>query len=487
MKPWVLLALIVLIGTSITDSARIFPSDVKVQQGGGFVLWCTGIEEIHKCELEIKGIVVTAKPDPVETEFGTIESLVTSNRRECGFRVKGVSNTSSGSWYLSYYNADLPDFSQRTHVQVSLIPREAANQCPVTKEKQCRIVNSKTKETRPCEKSELSLEEQCEYSEVGSMEIKIYSLKPVADDQDTSSIEDIQLTFPEAQSYTKLDEIEQNSVVLKCEAASTVNSCQAKHISSGRLFDMQYGLQTSDKKFSAFRTDLSSGRCQLELVKPIGVQDLGVWVLTMEKKNCTFMVYPNIKEPVVLQTQEDQVTITCAKNLNYPLIRCFILSLGQPATIKFMTTQEMRSGVCEFKNVNSSQEWYCGHNGPNANDTDIITKYSVKKYESALIEENVFAMGEMSIAEVQALNEEPISHCLILDPNGKMFSLSADQIMDMNLPYSTYGVGLEKGHCGIKSSVGELTGNWTFNVEMQDGTVHVLYHEVTGNSVELIY
>lgn len=489
------LFLLVCCSASVTHSIEIFPSSVSVEEGQGFVfwLWTKNIPLENNCELRFGEVHIKTDEPVNSTPYGTIERVVTTNRNECAFRVKYATVEAGGTWGI-HYSIDGLDNADR--MQVTVLKRALGIECPMkgSDDFSCLLQNAKTGEQSPCE-NYLNLTSggdsdwRCKYFVKGSMEAKGGGKVLVADEADTGTADLVwDSELDKAAVFDEIDDLGESSVVLKCQSddKKEVTSCTAKHISSGRLYDLQPGLQTPDKKYSSYWTSLKSGRCQFEIVKPIALQDIGPWQISMTGgggKKCSFIVRPQISETVTVKTMEGpNVTITCANNFSYPLRRCYMQSLDPNSTIEFKSWMDLRTGLCEFERPSDGKEFYCGYNAPSPSDKDIITQFKVVQYKNALIEANVMFQGNVGFAKVQEINGDPIAHCLILEPNGRLFSLAADQQSNENVPYSELAPGLEKGHCGIRFHPNPETedegGIWIFNVEMEDGRMLSLSYKV---------
>lgn len=481
-RPKFSFVLFVLCWATVAHSAIIFPGNVHVEEGEGFMVWLTSEKDIEKCEIDFN----TSKwntSEPISTEFGTIERIVSSDPKECGFRIKGATLQSEGLWKIVYY---IDGVSNRNSVEVRVATKTPVNKCPErNSDHLCTMIHSKTKEETTCKDFDYAAvnasEWTCKYFTTGSMVGKVDLGKgrmPIQEEEDAESSDRLlELEYTGAPEFTETVDVGEIGVLLNCsneEHRHMIDSCEAKHVSSGRRFNLEPGLQSRDRKYSSYKTSLLTGRCQFELAKPISLEDIGIWEISMKGKKCSFIVHPKIDETVEVKTMGDkEVQITCAKNLNYPLTSCYMQSLSTGSVIQFKKSRELRDGVCEFVRPAESKDWYCGYNRPE--DTDVIIKYSLKSYNNSLINENVQWLNKWGFAEVHEINGAAIKHCLIMEPEGRMFSLSTEQLHDSQQKYAPFGIGLEKGQCGIRfSDSAPLPGPWTFNVEMQDGRVHNL-------------
>lgn len=472
-----LFVLILLYGTVPTRSADIFPKIIEVEEKGGFILWVIATTDLEQCEIEYNGTKHSSEEvKPVVYDFGTIETVSKKNAQECGFRVRGVTKLGKAKWVIYYY---LDGVNNRETAEVNVIPRRTSK---CAQDDRCELVNPTTNEKKSCkEASVLNTDWEMRCLSYGSMQVKVdYAKGKISIDEESSDTTANEVAFVDVRQFEKVEDKGKVSAVLSCKSDKQ-STCIVKHISSGRLFNIQSGLQSADKRYSTFKTVLASGRCQFEIVKPIQLEDIGLWKMYMSDKECSFIVRPAIDESVLVKTLKEKVTLSCAKFLNYPLTKCFLQSLvGNDSTMQFMTERELRRGVCEFV-VDSAdeREWFCGFNGPSSDQEDIIIKYTVKKYNNALVDEQVKVLADgTAMAEVYEINGAPMAHCLILNPKGNMSSLSSvDELNDEDLLYSGLGMDLAKGHCAMRFKDPIDIGTWRFDVEMEDGSNYHLDYE----------
>lgn len=461
-----LLCILIFLYGQLSQAADIYPSTVHVQEGEGFLLWVFGSRTIENCVIVFGDINHGPNDEVKQYPFGTIESLFRNNSEECGFRIKGTTRLSEGTWFVDYY---LDEVANRNSAVVKVLPK-AILSCP--KDDKCEQVNTKTNERKSCDGDVPEKDWECHYLVDGAMPGKVNTgIIPIVEETSGDAHDEQEvIVVPEFES---VQEMGSNSIVLNCTSDKAPQSkCQVKHKSSSRLFDMQALLQSSDKKYSSFKTILNAGKCQFEIVKPIRLEDMGLWEMQMDDKKCSFFVRPEHGESVIIKTLEQRVKIPCVKDMNYPLTHCYLMPGDTNVEMQFKKDGDLRSGVCEFLVASPAEqsEWFCGYNGPL--DQDIITtKFSVRRYKQPLIDGNVEVLEDgRTLVEVHHINGDAMKHCLIVNPEGVLSSLPTDdEFNEVDSKYSAYGI-LDKGHCGMTFHDPIEGGSWHIYVDMGDGT-----------------
>lgn len=406
------------------QAAWIQPASLDVQEGHGFIVWLYSEENITDCQLRF------GQEDG--SVHGLVETLDQGNASECGFRVRNVKSSGNGKWTFNY------DYQgpQDAHFTVTVKDNDP---------------DGRMADEQNVEEVEKSVDEPAALMDPAS----------------------------------RFDDVVENeiSVVLSCNPTQKESSCQAEHVGSGRIFSLHGTLMTSDAKFWS-NVVHGSKQCVFELLKPIDPHYFGVWKMNYKGNECRFNVKPNDKDPsIVLRTMGNNATIECARNLTYPLKRCFIKNLTGDK-VEFQTKQQLQSRKCEFTKpaTESPTEWLCGYNGPLEKDPDVIVKFTVQKERTRLVDASVEILDDKNfdniktvIATVSEINKTSLEHCLVVGPSGRIFHLRANQAeikeeeADQGV-VSPYGSGLEAGNCGMQlNDVVDPVGNWYFMVVTQDG------------------
>lgn len=485
-----------IIGSGIV-SCEIFPKNIVVEEGQGFILWLKQSIDIVECSLEFNNPANTFyhnEREEQQTAFGLIQSMPRLDSKECAFRVKGVSKQSEGQWSIIYSYDQYAKNRDAAHVKV-VAPKDQAET------ENCWLYNPQTQEKKMCSESDAtsSSDNWQRHSLVsGSMEGKSSWINgPAADSSDKSFPVLPPMAVHGSFKFGQLKSTPgMNHILLECASTSGNRNCKVKHLASNRVFNVRPGLQSSDKRYAAFYTNrFDMDRCQFEINQPIQLKDVGIWEMTAGSGKCHFLVRPSLEDSFVLKTKEpnsssfmktkpvSNLTIPCAHNLFYPMSRCYIIARSPTdpeieMEYKNAVDLSKNGGKCEFSKDSSVNNWYCSYSGPSMENTDIDLSFIVKRYKTDLVEAKLEVQRDHSVTiECHEINGDPIEACAIIDPEGRVYSVPSDTFEDTKQSYSYYGIGLARGNCGIRIVHAlnvKTSGTWKFFVTMQDGKEHFL-------------
>lgn len=487
---------LLIIGSGLV-SCEIFPKQVVVEEGQGFLLWLKQSNDIVNCSLEFNDPANTFEHDDrrvQSTEFGHIQSMPRLDYKECAFRVKGVTRKSEGLWSIIYSYDSYAKNRDGAEVKV-VAPKDTAQT------ENCWLYNPKTQEKKMCSEIDATSSSSDNWQRhslvSGSMEGKSNWINgPTSDTSSSSPALPAMSAIHGSYKFGQLKSTPgMDHILLECAYISGPRICRVKHLSSNRVFNVRPGLQSSDKRYSAFNTNSRDlERCQFEISTPIILKDVGIWEMTAGSGKCHFLVRPSLQDSFVLPTKEPNstsfmktkpvtvsLTVPCAKNLFYPINRCYILSRSSPEIemeYKNAVDLSANNGKCEFSKDSSVSEWYCSYSGPSMESTDIDLNFLVKRYRTDLVEAKVLVQRDHSVVvECHEINGDPIEACAIIDPEGRVYSVPSDTFEDTKQLYSYYGIGLARGNCGIRvvHAVNmKKNGTWKFFVTMENGKEHFL-------------
>lgn len=367
--------------------------------------------------------------------------------KECVIRVYGTNRDSTGEWMLKNKDGICRRFN------VSVVPA-TKDECPTVDADGCTLTNLVTKERRSCG-TDLSdwkgQQYKCQFKVTGSLAYKEQILPKAITALSKDPIEWVEVK--ESQEY--------ENYIMECKSDNEqpITHCMAKHLKSGRVFNIQDGLQ--HQVYSAFKTNLRKGVCQFEMPASAveNEANVGQWLVTLdrEKKTCRFLLRPlgpklkrDNESPATKQIHViKDATINCAENVYYPITRCYI------RTPDFMVIKDRN---CKFPLV-ATGKWICGFNAATPGLKDIQQEIIV--HESGAIDGHV-DVDNLKLS-CRFINEKPLKTCLFVSPNMRSYK-----------GVSGSSEGSSPGHCSVQlKEILELEqGTWKCVIQTKHSDDH---------------
>lgn len=467
------------------QAAKAIPKKVVVEEGEGFILHllreAENELEFDSCQLSVDddNRIVLAKGEMEKKLDGMTIKMVKSTKDECAIRVSNVKMSAPTKWRLQ---GNIEKMNRQVGDNVDVEVKKRSTNCPTTtsSDKLCLLINKDSKEEKNCSSRGFSKSAfDCFFFARGSMEFK----------QENAPKPDYSASEAVDSKYTPV-KYEARLTILECETPSKkIRECTLSHSPSDRNFKISPGL--ANPRYSSLLTDFEKGVCQFEIPYSIKTDETGLWVMkikTMDNVDteCQFQVHFNYhelsemtKETTLIKTTEHNVNIPCAKDLHYPLTRCY-LQTSDKKKLKFKSAHELTDNNCEFT-VPSGTEWTCGFNAPDSKNMDLIRKFNVQRFDKEVINTKITTHADGSITmECHEINDRPIKNCMFLSPSEMMSVPEPDSTGRYNVPlrYSYYGNGFAKGHCGIRFPRDPAKpvekGTWKCYIQQEgkDETIH---------------
>ena len=444
-------------------------------------------------------ILDTVNPSVSVTDAGeTIESL---GSNQCGARVHNFTSISTVVWALETWQpGGLSDYwrSLRVEVITSIPETEVSSfsgvegdfgtiSCPgdYNHQRHCEIIDPQGLVHEGCEL-------RVKYPAVSSGPQVFHCHVYYWGRMDSFAAELHVESMESPAKVLALTEEDATHVVFSCSVKEEALSvCRAESLSSGIQFLIMDGFQS--QRYSAWKTHLQNGICQLEIPKPYAANEVGIWRIHAklpssgnEWTGCVFRLdvdfnseYESFRNrllegtPVQVTTTSEQIEFRCA-NAPYPLEYCYLVtpskeviqpSLRQMALFKTY-------GRCTFSSVPAETGRYsCGFNSPDHSE-DLFQHFDVHYSDPGVFvaaERETVSMADQSgrlSLMCFALQDYAISSCSFVAPSGELYHLPSSSFS--NSQYAYVGGGFVAGHCGLelfRVDDGHL-GNWTCSVEL---------------------
>lgn len=480
--------------------ASIYPgSTLYINSGEGFLfhLNLPSSFEVSECSLINGGI-------EFELSSGSATHLTDNNEtidyaHDCGARVRNITTSSQGNWHLQAVPKDATMVreagSLRLEVLNSIQETAIFNEsgvaghfgtihCPgeSSAQRHCEITDPLNRVTESCEIT-------VKYPPLDS-DPKVYHCKVFFWGRIDAVHSELHIRSVEL-PLKVLSNIEENDrqVILSCQLDESFSVCRAESLSTGNQYLLMDGFQS--RRYSAWNTLLENGLCQIEIPKPLAVNETGVWRIHGKLKGsgvwtgCLFNLnatmsseiesFVALLENVVhLETNADSIDIRCADS-PYPLDYCYL----ETPTHEIIrpSIREMRLfkqyGRCTFAGVKAvSGRYTCGFPAID-HSRDLYQRFDVKYNDP-----NVLADVQAEIVHVGpsnrfslmcfALLDHSVDSCVFVSPTGELYHLPNSSYANQRFGY--YGRGFVEGECGIEIYKVEEghSGNWTCSINLVD-------------------
>lgn len=443
---------------------------VDVREGEGFLVMLKHKRGESECILRHAGINYNMTDKPKLGKNGEILDPV-PNKEICLIRIYGARKTSGGEWMITNNRGS------SNRVIVTIIPADSEAHCPENDTPHCKLIHLITNEERKCgaDVHDWGDSFKCQYQVKGMMQHKVEFMNKRTHRNRVVKSTDIRYKDPIEDHFR---------IILECktEDFSSIKRCSAAHLNSGRVFNVEDGLQ--GERYSAFQTDFASGICQFEIPKPINPIDHGRWRLRIttdrdEKRMCHFVVAgpgPKQKRQTRLEDRPSKnmlkgASIKCDENAAHSVHRCFI------RTPEFKLIFDK---TCTFT-LTEVGDWVCGYNAESKSDPDIQQKIIV--YDNAAIEGK--ANENDRSVECHHIYKSPLQTCLFISPKNVPHDVPSEEFESDAYSYYKGSGHLATGDCGIqfRKEKDFLKGTWKCIIKVGNGAD---YSSVAiGNGVEV--
>lgn len=456
--------------SKILKEAVLSLSDVTVAEGEGFLVSFAPDEgPWDVCNVTISG---TKKAQEVyeplnatetkSTAFGVLETFEPG---DCGVRVHNVSlDAHDTKWSFIAIHGD---HTRRKKLQLSVDLKDSFI-CPDKSKDICFWRNPlNPKDRQKCQDNEPAWKDAyCEMKRTGSMKL-----------MEVKRPEKIDTSF---QEFTPIQANKAGRSYLSCEAKKPVKSCSITQSLTGRTYNIEDGLQHG--QYSAYLTQIHKRRCQFEMPKTIEKDDEGIWTIQMQLKDGTehtcrfnllrteFMknIDERTKEAVVIDTMDNQLTITCVENLPYAVRKCFLLSEVGPEFQFSNNATDLLNGHCRFSiTVDTSRDlklndhhvnkFTCVFNREKPDEADFVQPLHVRLHTNPVINGKV---GDQTL-ECHHIHKTPIDSCILVSPSKKPYSVPSEKYKGKDFEYHGPPNGFSQGACGAKFQSELEEGQWT--------------------------
>ncbi|XP_055371509.1 uncharacterized protein LOC129605644 [Condylostylus longicornis] len=446
---------------------------------------------MFKDEQEKVEIDLNAK-EPKKLESG--ELILPYSKKKCGIRVDNVSHTSSDKWTL--LAKTIPDDStilDSVMVQVHQQPKlnfqtifkhelgTASIKCSNTKISNeptyCKMYNEKNKILLNSCKESLSIVVRNKTS----IKCNTLTWAVFSQSKETILIEPIIKNV----NVAKGNLTENNDyIIMNCQLSGLTGPCKAEYPDGLKSVFITDGLLSG--RLSTLDTSISTGKCVLEIKKPLQSDEIGIWTISREDQGrstgCMFYagddqtklikkavekIEPMQYREIINKTQ----TFDIKCKAPFPLEICYLVDPNNvihfPDNFRFDKSKTM--GYCDFTMKVAPGEYICGLSNINLYKDEIRYKHIVHVVED--IGEVVTPLAKVDLGQtIQLLCRIPfdvISHCAFIDPMRNVYYISNyfKQRKDSRITY--YGNGLEQGHCGIRieNIIEDDIGNWKCQIK----------------------
>ncbi|XP_053683727.1 uncharacterized protein LOC128733898 [Sabethes cyaneus] len=488
--------------SGLADGVTLFPANaLSIMQGAGFLAYLIPDQladagQWAHCSVVINGNRYSLDDDQIHV-VGVESKVQRFSASVCGIRVENVQKDLQQTWTISASDAGGSNQVQQNllltviayktistqNITISDTIKTVTISCPDDSSRRyCRILDQNGNIYDGCTRSfDVSWEAaqfRCRMLYWGDMD-EIESLINVSLEK---SMRDVTMSLSEDNSH----------FVLTCQYRSRVIPCRAASVASKRqmlLLDGHLG-----DHYSAYDTRVETGRCSLEIRKPLLQEDYGVWRIYLELSSseysgCVFNIPgPNTDDPSMEKVPEakaklievfhDQRTPTTTNTelrceVPYPIDYCY-LSGPEGGDYKPNEFDRLKTlGICRFvvQNVTTGK-WACGVNDDHA-DEDHLSYFDVKVYDQPgrVITSNVRASAgdENKQLLCKTILNLPVELCRFVSPSGEVHGLSDSIAPSENSRFRYYGEGLRAGECGLEivKLEKEDFGRWKCSIRVQ--------------------
>lgn len=405
--------LLLLLTSLVAVPARSNPpyiQSVVVREGGGFLM------VMGNDPKEPKRDCCRVNRNDVPYNLANVASKTTANgelleivrmQNDCMVRVLQTNMDSQGIWKLTNQGGTCRRYN------ITILPATENFDCPTTPSDACLLIDSVTKEERPCGADVSEWKQyKCQFKVPGSLAYKEVAYpKPARYIRDPTGWVEVK----ESETY--------GNYLLECQTNDEVHikHCTAEHLSSQRLYNIGDGLQ--HKKYSSFKTEFEDGVCQFEIPKSgedVDEEDIGKWRMNVTDVGdkdvvCHFLLDTPARK-LKRSPEKEQINmmigtkVNCAENVPYKVTRCYIRTPD--------LNIERNNAACEFT-LNMPGEWICGYNSASWEHADVELKINV--VESGAID------GQYNLAErvmsCSHIHGKQLKTCLFISPSMRPFSV----------------------------------------------------------------
>lgn len=503
--------------------ASIYPgSTLSINSGEGFVfhLNLPPSFEISECRLVIVNAGVEFQLSSESASHLTYNNELIEFAHDCGARVKNVSTLSQDTWRLQAVPKDttmeMETGNLRLEILKSIQETTIFNEsgiaghfgtihCPgeYSEQRHCEITDPLNKVTESCEIT-------VKYPPLDELDPQVYRCKvffwgrldAVHTETHVRSIE----------SALKVNsKIEENDrqVILSCKLDESFSVCRAESLSTGNQYLLMDGFQS--RRYSAWNTLLENGLCQIEIPKPLAVNETGVWRIHGKLKGssgvwtgCLFNLHATMSSEVEsfeaqlenivhLETAADSIDIRCADS-PYPLDYCYLETPTHEVIRPSIREMHLfkQYGRCTFAGVKAvSGRYTCGFPAID-HSRDLFQHFDVKYNDPMIladVQAEIVHVGPSNRFSLMcfALLDHSIDSCVFVSPIGELYHLPNSSYANQRFGY--YGRGFVEGECGIEIYRVEEghSGNWTCSINLVDKLSHINLHILVKSNSKKFY
>ncbi|XP_055534966.1 uncharacterized protein LOC129724263 isoform X2 [Wyeomyia smithii] len=492
-------------GNGFAAGVTLFPSNaLAIRQGAGFLVYLVPDQlgdPVHwtHCSVQVGGNDYSL--DDSQVHVVGVETRVQRFSADiCGIRVENIQKDLEQTWTISASGANDSNKVQQQLVLTVIVPKKVSTlnvtisdtaksftvSCPEDSSRRyCRIRDQAGKIYDDCSRSfEVTWETArfwCRILYWGDMD----ESETVINVNVEKSMRDVTMSLAEDNSH----------VVLTCQYLSRVSPCRAVSVASERQMMLLDGHLVD--RYSAYDTRIETGKCSLEIRKPLAPEDYGVWRIFLVLSNsdysgCVFNIphsgrdessssleeIPAEQDTELIEVFHDQRTPTTTHTelsceVPYPIDYCYLSGPegGGYEPDRFNRLKSL--GICSFVVQNiTTGKWACGVNDDSGGE-DRMSYFNVKVYEQpgwAITPHITASAGDENKQMLcKTILNLPIELCRFISPTGEVHGLSDNLIPNDESRFRYYGEGLRAGQCGLEivKLEREDFGRWKCSIRVQ--------------------